>query len=81
MDISNLDYTTKSIIYVKKCGKETPEKYECSKKLVESVASIVRARMLARTEELHNAQQRKALLRRIAKLEDAFVEGVCKTFN
>lgn len=81
MDISNLDYTTKNFIFVSKEGDEFPEKYHCPKKIIESVASIVKNRMEMKNCELDLTKRKNSLLKRIIKFEDAFIEGACKSLQ
>ena len=78
LDISNLDYTTKNFIYVKKDGLEIPEKHHCPQNIVKSVASIVHNRMETKHVELCINKSRLALLKKIVKFEDDFVEGACQ---
>ena len=79
LDISNLDYTAKNFIYVKKDGRETPEKHHCPKKIIESIAAIVHNRMETKHVELCINKNRISLLKKIVKFEDEFVEGACQT--
>ena len=79
MDIPNLDYTTKSYIYVKNEDHEKPAKYSWPRTITDAVASIVKKRLEKKNSKLDKSKKRNSLLRKMIKFEDEFVEGVCKT--
>ena len=80
LDLSNIDYATKNFIFVKKEDDDVPKKIPCPKKMVDSVALIIKRRFDCKNAEVSTSSKRIELLKNIKEYEDAFVEYACKTF-
>ena len=79
LDIPNLDYTTETNMYVTKFGQELPESYAWPRVIIHAVADIIKQRHGRRHVKQSEDTRRTALIRKVAKMEDQFVETACKT--